>query len=140
MATFKSFFDFIRRCPRIRCIKTHPCNGETITFFVPVSAGAFYRSVALYLQQLPCRCFKDQKERMTDSKDCDTVNITGYRFIELDDQDSLRAVFLEKCNSLGLKGLILIAPEGVNKIFKLNSNANQNWVPNSTSDKLFPCG
>ncbi len=36
------------------------------------------------------------------------VNIAGYRFVDLPDRDSLRELFRQKCNSLGLKGTILL--------------------------------
>ena len=42
------------------------------------------------------------------------VNIAGYRFVDLPDRDNLRAPFREKCTSLGLKGTILLSPNGIN--------------------------
>ena len=41
------------------------------------------------------------------------VNIAGYRFVDLPDRDNLRAPFREKCTSLGLKGTILLSPNGI---------------------------
>ena len=42
------------------------------------------------------------------------VNISGYRFLDLPDRDSLRSQFREKCISLGLKGTILVSHNGIN--------------------------
>ena len=42
------------------------------------------------------------------------VNIAGYRFVDLPDRDSLREPFRKKCNSLGLKGTILLSHNGIN--------------------------
>jgi len=42
------------------------------------------------------------------------MNITGYRFVELPDRDALKIALREECLRLGLKGLILLAPEGMN--------------------------
>ena len=42
------------------------------------------------------------------------VNIAGYRFLDLPDRDSLREPFRKKCNSLGLKGTILLSHNGIN--------------------------
>jgi UPF0176 protein len=42
------------------------------------------------------------------------VNTSTYKFITLDDTVELRPRFLQKCVDLGLKGTILLAPEGVN--------------------------
>ena len=42
------------------------------------------------------------------------VNIAGYRFVDLPDRDSLREPFRQKCNSLGLKGTILLSHNGIN--------------------------
>ena len=42
------------------------------------------------------------------------VNISAYKFVTLDDIVELRPQFRERCLSLGLKGTILLAPEGIN--------------------------
>jgi len=42
------------------------------------------------------------------------TNIAGYRFVDLDDRDRLQSVFRSLCADLGLKGTILLAPEGIN--------------------------
>ena len=42
------------------------------------------------------------------------VNIAGYRFVDLPDRDELRKPFQVKCKELGLKGTILLSPNGIN--------------------------
>ncbi len=42
------------------------------------------------------------------------VNISAYKFVTLDDTAEMRARFLQKCTDLGLKGTILLSPEGIN--------------------------
>jgi len=42
------------------------------------------------------------------------VNLSAYRFVSLDELPALRERLLERCESLALKGTILLAPEGIN--------------------------
>lgn len=42
------------------------------------------------------------------------TNIAAYRFAELEDLPTLRTKLKESCRSLGLKGTILLSPEGIN--------------------------
>ncbi|HEY8101104.1 MAG TPA: sulfurtransferase [Burkholderiaceae bacterium] len=42
------------------------------------------------------------------------VNIAAYKFITFDDTEAKRPQFLALCNKLGLKGTILLTPEGIN--------------------------
>jgi len=42
------------------------------------------------------------------------VNISCYKFIALSDREALRADLAARCLELGLKGTILLAPEGIN--------------------------
>ena len=42
------------------------------------------------------------------------VNIAAYKFVSLDDLPGLRAQLLARCQALGVKGTILLAPEGIN--------------------------
>lgn len=42
------------------------------------------------------------------------LNISTYKFVTLNDRDGLRAQMQERCDALGLKGTILLAPEGIN--------------------------
>lgn len=42
------------------------------------------------------------------------TNIAAYKFITFDDTEAKRPVFQELCHRLGLKGTILLTPEGIN--------------------------
>jgi UPF0176 protein len=42
------------------------------------------------------------------------LNISTYKFVTLNDRESLRPRLQQQCDSLGLKGTILLAPEGIN--------------------------
>ena len=42
------------------------------------------------------------------------LNIAGYKFVVIPDRDALRRPFKEKCDSLDLKGTILLSYEGIN--------------------------
>lgn len=42
------------------------------------------------------------------------VNIAAYKFVTLDDTEEMRPRYQAVCNELGLKGTILLTPEGIN--------------------------
>jgi UPF0176 protein len=42
------------------------------------------------------------------------VNISCYKFVTINDRDALKTMLTERCTALGLKGTILLAPEGIN--------------------------
>ncbi|PWF49049.1 sulfurtransferase [Massilia glaciei] len=42
------------------------------------------------------------------------VNIAAYKFVTLDDIEQMRPLYQEQCKRLGLKGTILLTPEGIN--------------------------
>lgn len=42
------------------------------------------------------------------------VNISGYKFVTFSDTVEMRPEFRARCESLGLKGTILLSPEGIN--------------------------
>jgi len=42
------------------------------------------------------------------------VNIAAYKFITLDNLEEMRLHYAEKCTELGLKGTVLLTPEGIN--------------------------
>ena len=48
------------------------------------------------------------------SSDNTYVNIAAYKFVTLDDTVERRAAFRAVCEELGLKGTILLSPEGIN--------------------------
>ena len=42
------------------------------------------------------------------------VNIAAYKFVTLDNLEELRPQYQAPCNELGLKGTVLLTPEGIN--------------------------
>ena len=42
------------------------------------------------------------------------VNIAAYKFVTLDNLEELRPAYQALCNELGLKGTVLLTPEGIN--------------------------
>jgi UPF0176 protein len=42
------------------------------------------------------------------------VNIAAYKFITIEDTEALRPQYQDKCNALGLRGTVLLTPEGIN--------------------------
>ena len=42
------------------------------------------------------------------------VNIAGYKFVPIAQPEAFRAPLRERCLALGLKGTVLLAPEGIN--------------------------
>ncbi len=42
------------------------------------------------------------------------MNVAGYRFVDLNDRDELQARLRSLCLDVGLKGTVLLAPEGIN--------------------------
>jgi len=42
------------------------------------------------------------------------INLAGYKFVKLDGLAELRASLRQRCQELGLKGTILVSPEGIN--------------------------
>ncbi len=55
------------------------------------------------------------------------LNISAYRFVSLDDLPALRTSLLDACIEAGLKGTILLAPEGIN-MFLAGEPAKLNGV------------
>ena len=59
------------------------------------------------------------------------LNIAGYKFITIPDRNNLRQPFKNKCDSLELKGTILLSHEGIN-IFVAGPESNiikfRDWV------------
>ena len=42
------------------------------------------------------------------------VNIAAYKFITIDDTETLRPLYQEQCHALSLRGTVLLTPEGIN--------------------------
>jgi len=59
------------------------------------------------------------------------VNIAAYKFITFDDTEAMRPLYQEQCLALGLKGTILLTPEGINMFLsgtRANIDAFLAWV------------
>ena len=63
------------------------------------------------------------------------VNIAGYRFVDLPDRDELREPMLEHCLELGLKGTVLLSPNGINFFLAGTQDATDSFLQNLESDE-----
>lgn len=64
-------------------------------------------------------------------------NIAAYLFVSVDDIDVLRAQWQSRCDALGLKGTILIAPEGINLFLAGSSGSVEAFLADVRSDNRF---
>jgi len=65
------------------------------------------------------------------------VNVSAYKFIEIDDPAGLREKWLPLCKSLELKGTILLSGEGMNMFVAGSENAIQTILDEIASDPRF---
>lgn len=65
------------------------------------------------------------------------LNIAGYRFVDLPDRDNLREPFLNLSTRLGLKGTILLSPNGINFFLAGNEISVNEFLEYLDSDKRF---
>lgn len=65
------------------------------------------------------------------------LNISAYKFVGIDDLESLRARILERCEALALKGTILLAPEGINLFLAAPRDAVNAFVEWLREDPRF---
>ncbi|EIP90414.1 hypothetical protein A33K_14004 [Burkholderia humptydooensis MSMB43] len=66
-----------------------------------------------------------------------TVNLAAYRFVSLDSIEQWRPLIAERCNALGLRGTILLAPEGINLFIAGPLDATGAFVDYLRHDPLF---
>lgn len=64
-------------------------------------------------------------------------NIAGYRFVDLDDRDALQSSLRSLCLDLGLKGTVLLAPEGINFFLAGRSTSIDAFIDDLEKDKRF---
>ena len=64
-------------------------------------------------------------------------NIAGYRFVNLDDRDELQTYYRSVCDDLGLKGTILLAPEGINFFLAGTERSAETFVNHLERDARF---
>ena len=62
------------------------------------------------------------------------LNVSAYKFVPLDDCESLRARLLQQCLDAGLKGTILLAPEGINLFLAGPSSVLRAFLADLQSD------
>ena len=65
------------------------------------------------------------------------LNIAGYRFIDLHDRDELRDPFMNRCTDLGLKGTILLSPNGINFCLAGSEESVSEFIQYLESDRRF---
>ena len=65
------------------------------------------------------------------------VNIAGYKFVELHDRDELREPLLKHCEELGIKGTILLSPNGINFSLAGSQESIDGYLEFLESDKRF---
>jgi UPF0176 protein len=65
------------------------------------------------------------------------LNIAGYKFIVLDDRDALRHPLKEQCDTLGLKGTILLSHEGINIFVAGSGTAIGSFLEYLSTDNRF---
>ncbi len=62
------------------------------------------------------------------------LNISAYKFVELDDPSALRQPLLDRAQQLGLKGTVLLAHEGINLFLAGQAGAIQDWLAQLRAD------
>lgn len=65
------------------------------------------------------------------------LNVAAYKFVELDELAPLREKLVDAANSLGLRGTILLAREGVNMFIAGEDAALQSFLDVLTADSRF---
>ena len=63
------------------------------------------------------------------------VNIAGYRFVDLPDRDELREPMLDVCLEAGLKGTVLLSPNGINFFLAGTEEATNSFISHLESDE-----
>ena len=61
----------------------------------------------------------------------------AYRFVELDDAAALRETLMQRALDVGLKGTVLIAPEGINLMLAGAEAALRGWLAALCADPRF---
>jgi UPF0176 protein len=65
------------------------------------------------------------------------VNIAAYKFITLDNLEELRPQYQALCNELGLKGTVLLTPEGINMFVSgTRANIDRTWPGCAATPRL----
>ena len=64
-------------------------------------------------------------------------NIAAYRFVTLDDVDALAVRVKSLCESLALKGTVLVSPEGINIFLAGDASAIDGFLAELQTDTRF---
>jgi UPF0176 protein len=65
------------------------------------------------------------------------VNLSSYHFATIEDTAAWRPFVTERCNALGLKGTVLLAPEGINLFVAGTREATDAFIGYIRHDALF---
>jgi UPF0176 protein len=65
------------------------------------------------------------------------VNLSSYHFATIEDTAAWRPFVTERCNTLGLKGTVLLAPEGINLFVAGTREATDAFIHYIRHDALF---
>ncbi|WP_179401731.1 sulfurtransferase [Burkholderia guangdongensis] len=65
------------------------------------------------------------------------VNLAAYRFVSIDSTEAWRPLVAARCNELGLRGTILLAPEGINLFIAGPRDATDAFIAYLRDDPLF---
>ncbi len=63
------------------------------------------------------------------------VNIAGYRFVDLPDRDELRQPMLDVCTEAGLKGTVLLSPNGINFFLAGTEKSTDDFLSHLDTDE-----
>ena len=67
----------------------------------------------------------------------DILNLAGYRFVLLDDLAALRQRLFDGAEAAGLKGTVLLAPEGINLCLAGPADGAERWLDVLRTDSRF---
>ncbi|GAB7539564.1 sulfurtransferase [Burkholderia sp. 3C] len=65
------------------------------------------------------------------------VNLAAYRFVTIESPEAWRPLVTERCQSLGLRGTILLSPEGINLFIAGPREAAGSFIAYLREDPLF---
>ncbi|KAF1055965.1 MAG: hypothetical protein GAK41_00244 [Burkholderia gladioli] len=65
------------------------------------------------------------------------VNLAAYRFVTIESPEAWRPLVTERCQSLGLRGTILLSPEGINLFVAGPREATDSFIAYLLDDPLF---
>lgn len=65
------------------------------------------------------------------------LNLSAYKFVSIEDGPAWRPLVTDRCNALGLKGTILLAPEGINLFIAGPISEVREFIDYIRTDALF---